>query len=242
MRCNFRLFQDPDKFCFGIDAVLLADFAKAKDGEKVCDLCSGTGVVPLLMLGRYPGTTYTGVEIQPDLADMACRSMKFNHVEDKVSVLCTDLRNRSSIAGPESFDVVTANPPYLKKSERSRKNESETVRLARHELTCTLQDVCRTAAYLLRFHGRFYLVHLPSRLAEIMEELRRAGLEPKTMQLVYPFTDKGPEQVLLMAMKGAGEGLEVLPPLVTYEKPGVYTPEMLEVYGIHGDRTDLPKL
>lgn len=233
-RGGFRLIQDPDKFCFGTDAVLLADFAKAKAGEKVCDLCTGTGVIPLLMLARYPGSFYTGVEIQPDMAEMAERSMILNDVEDKIRILGGDLRRIRFMLPANSFDVVTVNPPYMKVRPDSLKNDSSSVSLARHEIACSLSDVMAAAKFLLRTHGHFYMVHRPSRLSEIFEEMLKAGIEPKRMQLVYPYRDKEATQVLIEGTLGGGKEMRIEPPLITYEAPGVYTEEMLKVYGMDG--------
>ena len=233
-RGGFRLIQDPEKFCFGTDAVLLADFAKAKAREKVCDLCTGTGFIPLLMLARYPGSFYTGVEIQPDMAEMASRSMKLNEVEEQIRILTGDLREIRSLLPASSFDVVTVNPPYVKVRPDSLKNDSASVSLARHEIACSLSDVMAAAKYLLRTHGHFYMVHRPSRLSEIFEEMLKAGIEPKRMQLVYPYQNKEAAQVLIEGTLGGGREMRVEPPLITYEAPGVYTEAMLKVYGMDG--------
>ena len=230
-RGGFRIIQDPEKFCFGTDAVLLADFAKARAGEKVCDLCTGTGVIPLLMLARYPGSSYTGVEIQPDMADMASRSMQLNGVEGAIQIMAGDLREIRSLLPTSSFAAVTVNPPYMKVRPDSLKNGSASVSLARHEIACSLSDVMAAARYLLKTHGHFYMVHRPSRLSEIFEEMLKAGIEPKRMQLVYPYKDREATQVLIEGTLGGGQEMHVLPPLVTYEAPGVYTKEMLAVYG-----------
>jgi len=232
MRGGFRLIQDPDRFCFGTDAVLLSDFAKASGREKALDLCAGSGVVSLLMLARYPNAAYTAMEIQPELADMARRSAALNHVQDKITVIEGDLKNIRSLVTQGSFDVVTVNPPYM--AGQGLQNESESVRIARHEVACTLRDVIEAAAYALKYHGRLYMVHRPERLAEIMTELTLARLEPKQMRLIQPFEGKEPTQVLIMASKDGGKGLRVDPPLITYRAPGVYTDEMLAVYGDDG--------
>ncbi len=239
MRGGLRLIQDPDRFCFGTDAVLLSDFAKASAREKVLDLCAGNGVVSLLMLARYPSASYTALEIQPELADLARRSVELNHVEDKVSVIEGDLKEIRTRIRPGSFDVVTVNPPYM--AGQGLQNESESVRLARHEVACTLHDVVEAAAYALKYHGRFYMVHRPERLAEIMTELTLAKLEPKMLRLIQPFEGKEPTQLLVMASLGGGKGMRVLPPLITYRAPGVYTEEMLAVYGDDGHVHNKPE-
>ena len=265
-RGGYRLIQDPEKFCFGTDAVLLADFAKAKKGEKVLDLCSGTGVVPLLMLARYPQSLYTGLEIQEDMARMAARSMALNGVSDRVRILQGDLRKIREIQGPVdtgqntgdgslcsaadrtqrtvpcvlpcilpgSFQVVTVNPPYMKINDKSLQNQDMAVTLARHEVACTLADVLDAAKYALSYGGRFYMVHRPERLADIFREMSRVGIEPKIIQMVHPFLDKEAAQVLIFGTLGGRSGMKVLPPLITYKSPGVYTDQMLAVYGMDG--------
>ncbi|MCF0135200.1 MAG: tRNA1(Val) (adenine(37)-N6)-methyltransferase [Lachnospiraceae bacterium] len=231
-RGGFRLIQDPDCFCFGTDAVLLADFARASSRDKVLDLCAGSGVVSLLMLARYPGAHYTALELQKPLADMARRSMELNEVTDRVSVLQGDLREIRSMVSAGAFDVLTVNPPYMK--GQTIQNVSEAVRLARHEDTCTLRDVCEAAAYALKYHGKLFMVHRPERLAEIFSEMERVRLTPKVMQLVQPFSDKGAAQVLIQAVSHGAPGMKVLPTLNTYRSPGIYTEEMLKVYGMDG--------
>lgn len=231
-RGGFRLIQDPERFCFGTDAVLLADFAQAKNGEKVLDLCAGSGVVSLLMLARYPNASYTAMEIQPPLADMARRSMELNQVADKVSVIEGDLKDIRSLISAGSFDRVTVNPPYM--VGQAIQNESDSVRIARHEVACTLRDVCEAAAYALKYHGYLYMVHRPERLAEIFSEMERVHLTPKSMQLIQPFAGKAATQVVIMASSHGNPGMKILPTLNTYESPGVYTEEMLKVYGMDG--------
>lgn len=232
-RGGYRIIQDPDQFCFGTDAVLLADFAKARPGERVMDLCSGTGVVPILMLARYPKALYTALELQEDMAAMAQRSMELNQISDRVQVRQGDVCRVREAFAPESFQVVTVNPPYMK-ADQGLRSAAESVRLARCEIRCTLRDVMEAAAYLLRSRGRFYMVHRPSRLSEIFEEMQRVHIEPKRMQLVHPYADKEPTQVLIEGVLQGGRELRVLPPLITYEAPGVYTQKMLEVYGQDG--------
>lgn len=236
-RGGFRLIQDTDYFCFGTDAVLLADFAKARKGQRVIDLCAGNGVISLLMLERCQEAHYEALELQGKLCDLAKRSVKLNEVSDRVRVIQGDVRDIASCCQRGVYDVVTVNPPYSR--GQTLKNESSAVRLARHEETCSLRDVCEAAAYLLKYHGHLYMVHRPSRLAEIFEELARVHLEPKKMQLVYPFADREPSQVLIDASLSGGRELRVLPPLVVYEQPGVYTKQMLEVYGEDGHHSSV---
>ena len=237
-RGGYRIIQDPDRFCFGTDAVLLADFAKAKPGEAVMDLCSGSGVVPILMLERYPKAQYTALELQPEMADLARRSMQLNQIEDRVQVQQGDVKSIRQLFKAQSFQVVTVNPPYMK-ADHGLTSKAEAVQIARHEICCTLRDVIEAAAYLLPSRGRLYMVHRPQRLSEIFSELRRVSLEPKRLQMVHPYIDKEPAQVLIEAVRQGGTELRVQPPLITYEAPGVYTKQMLEVYGCDGHHSSM---
>lgn len=237
-RGGYRIIQDPERFCFGTDAVLLADFAKAKPGERVMDLCTGTGVVPILMLARYPKATYTALEIQEEMAELSMRSMRLNQIEDRVQVMQGDVRQVRRLFAPQSFQVVTVNPPYMK-AEHGLQSADRSVVLARHEICCTLQDVVEAAAYLLPSKGRFYMVHRPQRLTEIFDEMLRVRIEPKRLQFVHPYADKEPTQVLVEGVLQGGRELRVQPPLITYEAPGVYTKQMLEVYGQDGHHSSM---
>lgn len=239
-RGGYRIIQDPDKFCFGTDAVILADFARAKPGERVMDLCSGNGVIPILMLARYPKAAYTALEIQPEMAAMARRSMELNAVEDRISVLQGDLREIKTMGiRPHSFHVVTVNPPYMKTENPKLLNDTPAVQIARHEICCNLQDVMEAASHLLMSKGRFYMVHRPQRLAEIFEAMQRVNIEPKGLQLVHPYIDKEPTQVLIEGVYQGGREMRIKPPLITYEAPGVYTKQMLEVYGQDGHHSSM---
>lgn len=238
-RGGYRIIQDPEKFCFGTDAVILADYAKAKPGERVMDLCSGNGIVPILMLARYPKATYTSLEIQPEMAAMARRSMELNGIEDRITVLQGDLCDLPMQLKPHSFHVVTVNPPYMKTANPKLLNDTPAVQIARHEICCSLRDVMEAAAQMLMSKGRFYMVHRPQRLSEIFEEMQRVKIEPKGMQLVHPYIDKEPTQVLIEGVYQGGREMRIKPPLITYEAPGVYTKQMLEVYGQDGHHSSM---
>ena len=228
-RGSFRLIQDPSKFCFGMDAVLLAEFAKAADGERVIDLGTGTGVIPTLMAARYPGSVYTALELNPEMADMAARSCAMNGLTDRISVIRGDIRRVTELFPRASFGVVTANPPYFKAGSGAV-NDDEASTMARHEVCCTLRDVCEAAGYLLDRHGRFCMVHRPRRLPEIFAELRRVKLEPKRLRFVHPSEDREAVLVLIESEFGGNGELRVLPPLFEYAEPGVYSAEFLEIY------------
>lgn len=229
-RNGYRIIQDPKRFCFGMDAVLLAGFAKVKPGEKVLDLGTGTGILPILLEARTKGVSFTGLEIQPESADMAARSVRLNHLENKVHIVNGDIREADRLFGAGSYHVVTSNPPYMT-DLHGIKNPNEAKAIARHEILCTLEDVVSQAAKLLAPCGRFYLVHRPFRLAEILTCLCSHGLEPKRMRLVHSYEDREPNMVLIEALKGGRSGMTVEKPLIIFEKPVVYRSEIREVYG-----------
>ncbi len=223
------VIQDPEKFCFGMDAVLLSGFARIKKGEQVLDMGTGTGIIPILLESKTEGEHFTGLEIQEECADMAGRSVSYNGFQSSISIVQGDIKEAAGIFGAASFHVVTCNPPYMI-GEHGLKNPHMPKAIARHEVLCTLEDVVSQAAKVLKDRGRFYMVHRPFRLAEIMNILTKYKLEPKRMQLVHPFIDKEPNMVLIEARKGGNSRITVEPPLIVYEKPGVYTESILKIY------------
>lgn len=227
---GYMLIQNPEHFCFGIDAVLLAWFAKVKPGEKVLDMGTGTGIVPILLKARYPQGRYTGLEIQEDSASMARRSVAYNGLEEDIRIVTGDIKEAASTFGEASFEVVTTNPPYMIGSHGlTGENRAKTI--ARHETLCSLEDVIAQASRLLNEHGRFYMVHRPFRLAEIFHVMIQYKIEPKRMRLVHPYAEKEPNLVLIEGSRGGKSRITVEKPLIVYEKPGVYTNEILEIYG-----------
>ena len=229
-RNGYKIIQDPDRFCFGMDAVLLSGFAKASEGDKVLDLGTGTGIIPLLMEAKTKAAHLTGLEIQAESADMAERSVKLNGLSDKITIVNGDIKEAARLFGAASFDVVTCNPPYMTE-HHGLTNLHEPKAIARHELLCTLEDVISQAAKLLKPGGNFYMVHRPFRLADIIVLMREYKLEAKRMKLVYPFADKEPNMVLIEAKRGSKPRLTVEKPLVVYKEPGVYTDEIYDIYG-----------
>lgn len=229
-RNGYCIIQDPDRFCFGMDAVLLSGFAVVKDGARVLDLGTGTGIIPILLEAKTGAAHLTGLEIQPDSADMAKRSVALNGLEEKIDIVTGDIKEADKLFGAASFDVITCNPPYMI-GRHGLKNPEDAKAIARHEILCTLEDVISQAARLLVPGGKFFLVHRPFRLAEIMVMLKNYKLEPKRMRLVYPFVDKEPNMVLLEAARGGRPRMTVERPLIVYSSPGVYMPEIYEVYG-----------
>ena len=229
-RNGYQIIQKKDGFCFGMDAVLLSGFAAVKPGEKAIDLGTGTGIIPILLEAKYEGEHYTGLEIQDEVAEMAARSVALNHLEEKVSIVKGDIKEASRLFGAASFDVVTSNPPYMNDAH-GLKNPDLPKAIARHEVLCTLDDVAREAAKLLRPGGRFYLVPRPHRLIEIITALTKYKLEPKRMKMVHPFVDKEANMVLIEAVRGGKSMIKVEAPIVVYREPGVYTQEIYDIYG-----------
>lgn len=229
-RNGYQIIQKKDGFCFGMDAVLLSGFAAVKPGEKAIDLGTGTGIIPILLEAKYEGENYTGLEIQDEVADMAARSVALNHLEEKVSIVKGDIKEASRLFGAASFDVVTSNPPYMNDAH-GLKNPDLPKAIARHEVLCTLDDVTREAARLLRPGGRFYMVHRPHRLIEIITALTKYKMEPKRMKMVHPFVEKEANMVLIEAVRGGRSMIKVEAPIVVYREPGVYTREIYDIYG-----------
>jgi tRNA1Val (adenine37-N6)-methyltransferase len=228
-RDGLKLIQNPSWFCFGMDAVLLSAFAKAGAGDNCLDLGCGNGVIPILMSGRTEAEHFTGLELQADVAEMAERSVKYNHISDRVKIVNGDIKEALHIFAPSSFDVVTSNPPYLSHSH-GLVGTAKHKAIARHELCCTLADVIGNAAKLLKPLGHFYMVHRPFRLAEIITLMAAERLEPKRMRLVYPYVDKEPNMVLIEGVRGGNSRMTVEKPLIVYEKENVYTDEVKELY------------
>ena len=226
---GYFVIQDPKKFCFGMDAVLLSGFARVKKGETALDMGTGTGIIPILLSQRTEGKHFTGLEIQAECAEMADRSVKYNCLEDRIQIVEGDIKEAAGIFGAASFDVVTCNPPYMI-GQHGLTNPHMPKAIARHEILCTFDDVANQAARVLKDRGRFYLVHRPFRLVELMAALTKYKLEPKRLQLVYPYIDKEPNMVLIEACKGGNSRIQIERPLVVYEKPGVYTKDILELY------------
>lgn len=229
-RNGYRIIQNKDAFCFGMDAVLLSGFAVVKPEERAVDLGTGTGIIPILLEAKSEGKHFTGLEIQDEMADMARRSVALNRLEDKIEIVTGDIKEASRLFGVASFDVVTSNPPYMNDAH-GLKNLKLPKTIARHEVLCTLDDVVREAAKLLKPGGRFYMVHRPHRLIEIITVLTRYKLEPKRMKMVHPFVDKDANMVLIEAVRGGRSMIKVEAPVIVYQEPGVYTDEIYEIYG-----------
>ena len=227
---GLKIIQKTDGFCFGMDAVLLSGFASVKPGERALDLGTGTGIIPLLLSAKTKGDHFTGLEIQTEIMKMAQRSVALNGLEKKIDIIQGDIKEASRIFGAASFDVVTSNPPYMNDAH-GLKNPGDVKAISRHEVLCTLEDVVREGTKALKPGGRFYMVHRPHRLAEIITVMRQYKLEPKRMKFVHPFADKDANMVLIEAVRGGGAWLKLEPPVIVYKEPGVYTDEIYEIYG-----------
>lgn len=214
---GLELIQNPNGFCFGVDAVFLSDFARVKPGETVLDMGTGNGIIPILLTAKTEGKKFTGLEIQPDTADMARRSVAYNGLEDRVEIVTGDIREAAELFRPAFFDVITVNPPYMI-SEHGMRNPDDVKAAARHEVLCTLDDILRESMRLLQDKGRFYMVHRPFRLAEIMIKMNHYKIEPKRIQFIHPYIDREPVLVLVEGVRGAKSRVTVEPPVIIYER------------------------
>lgn len=229
-RNGYRIIQNPERFCFGMDAVLLSGFVRAKKQERCLDLGCGNGIIPILMEAKTEGKHFTGLEIQPESADIAKRSVALNGLQDRIDIVEGDIKDASKIFGASSFHVVTTNPPYMT-AQHGLTNLYEAKTIARHEVLCNLEDIIRESARLLMPGGRFYMVHRPFRLAEIISLMVQYRMEPKRMRLVYPYVDREPNMVLIEGLRGGKSRMTVEKPLIVYKEPGKYTDEIYDVYG-----------
>lgn len=228
---GLKIIQNTQKFCFGIDAVLLANFAAQDLGhkDKILDLGTGTGIIPLLLWGKVEPQKVVGLEIQRDMVEMAKRSVALNGLKDKIQILEGDIKNPPSQLISNTYDAIVTNPPYME-SNKGLTNPSEGKAIARHEILCNLEDIIRTAKRLLKPKGKFYIVHRPQRLVDILSIMRAVNIEPKKLRLVHPTQDKASNLVLIQGIKGGNPHLIVEKPLYVYQKDGDYTKE---IYGIY---------
>ena len=229
---GMKILQSEKYYRFTSDSVLLSRFARCKAGEVAADFCAGSGIVGLHFYALHQGMVacVTCFEMQKELADMNRRSVALNGLEEKIQIVEGDIREASQIFGAASFDVVTSNPPYMNDAH-GLKNPDLPKAIARHEVLCTLDDVVREASRVLKTGGRFYMVHRPHRLAEIITVLRGYKLEPKRMKMVHPFADRDANMVLIEAVKGGGVFLKMEAPVIVFKEPGVYADEIRDVYG-----------
>lgn len=227
---NLKIIQNKNGFCFGMDSVLLSDFAKEiKKGSKIADLGTGTGILPILLCAKTQNTKIVGIEIQKEMAEMANRSVLLNDLQARIEIICEDIKNLKEKYEKGSFDAIVTNPPY-KKQGTGKINENDSKLISRHEITANLEDFILATSYLLKDQGSFYMVHRPERLADILVTLRNYKLEPKILRMVYPNQEKEPNLVLIKAVKNAKPFLKVEKSLFVYKKDGEYTEEILKIY------------
>lgn len=229
---GIKILQSPKKFCFGIDAVLLADYAKnsIRKNQKIFDLGTGTGIIPLLMCASNKDADYTAIEIQEESALMAQKSVELNNLQDKIKIIQGDIKDIPLKFPANCAKIVTSNPPYMI-NEHGKQNPSDCKAIARHEVLCNLEDVVKAASHLLASEGHFFMIHRPFRLSEIFVILTKYKLEPKRMRLVLPHADEEPNLVLIEAVKGARPRITVEKPLIVRNSDGSYTEEIDLIYG-----------
>lgn len=214
---GYEIIQNPERFCFGIDAVLLSDFVRVKKEETVLDLGTGTGILPILLAAKTRGKHFTGLEIQAESADMAVRSVDHNQLGDRIDIVTGDIKEAAEIFRPAFFDVIVTNPPYML-AEHGLQNPGDAKAIARHEVLCTLDDILRESGKLLQeSKGRFYMIHKPFRLAEIIIKMNQYKIEPKRIQFIHPYVDKEPTMVLLEGIKGGKSRVKIEPPVIMYK-------------------------
>lgn len=227
---GLKLIQKKDAFRFGVDAVLLSHFANIKKSFRVMDLCTGTGIIPFLLLGKYEPKKIVGLEIQTDMAEMAIRSTILNKAEERVEFINKDLKDINFLKTLEKFDAITVNPPY-KLNNAGIVNSSDKLAIARHEVMCNLEDVIIASRTLLKDNGRLFMIHRPERLADIFCLMRKHKIEPKRVRMIHPNTKKAANIVLVEGQRDGGAFLKWEPPLYVYKDEGGYTEEIDIIYG-----------
>lgn len=230
LKNGYKIIQDSEKFKFGIDAILLSHFAfnQIRNNEKVIDLGTGNGIIPL-MIAKSRANSIVGLEIQEENVELAKRSVELNQLEEKIQIIHGDIKAVKKKFTKHSFDVVVSNPPYMI-NEHGKQNPTEAKSIARHEVLCNLEDIISAVDYLLKPFGKFFMIHRPFRLPEIFSLLTKYKIEPKRMELVSPFLQKEPNLVLIEARKNANPRLQIEENLIVYEKPGIYTEKINQIY------------
>jgi len=225
---GLKIIQNPEGFCFGIDAVLLANHVKLKPGDRVVDLGTGTGIIPILLAGKSKTCGFQGLEIQDSVFRMAKRSVLLNGLEDRIEILQGDIKTVTDLFSKSIYDVVTANPPYMHREGLINPKDAKAI--SRHEVACNLEDVVKGASALLRTHGRFYMIHRPNRLVDIMYYMRKHDVEPKELTMIQSKKGKAPKLLIIEGKKGSKRELKIKEPLIIYEEDGSYTKDALALY------------
>lgn len=226
---GLKIIQKTKAFRFGLDAVLLANFADVKKGNSVIDLGTGTGIISILLAGKTEAKSIVGLEVQKDIAEMADRSVKMNCLEDRVKIVCGDLKESVKLFGASSFDVVVTNPPYMNRGG-GLINLSDTKAISRHEILCSLEDVIKSSYKLLIPGGQFAMVHRPDRLVDIIWLMRNYSIEPKYIRFVHPSPYKKPNLILIKGTRQGRPQLKMMDPLYVYDEKGKYSKEINEIY------------
>ena len=225
---NLRIIQNDNVFSFSTDALLLGHFTNVKKRDNIMDLCSGNGVIPLVLSNKGQ-QMIDAVEIQEQLVDMARRSITYNQLEERIHMYQMDLKEAHRYFKPSQYDLVTCNPPYFKTNQQHQ-HQIDAHKIARHEIMCTLADCCYAARHLLKQGGRFIMVHRAGRLMDVLSHMRTYQIEPKKIYFIYSKLDKAAQTIVVEGRKGGNQGLEIQPPFYIYNKDGTYTEEMREIY------------
>lgn len=226
---GLRIIQNPHKFCFGIDAVLLANYATVKKGDRVVDLGTGTGIIPIIIAGKTKASTVTGIEIQGDMAQMAARSVAMNGLQNRIKIFAGDLKDVTSFVGAGTIDLVVSNPPYITDGH-GLVNPDSSKAIARHEIMCTFNDIVHSATKVLRNGGRLAVIHRSNRMVDVLLAMRKGGIEPKRLCMVHPKVNSKANLFLAEGIKGARGFLKISEPLIIYDEKGKYTDRVYKIY------------
>ncbi|MCE5500610.1 tRNA1(Val) (adenine(37)-N6)-methyltransferase [Staphylococcus pseudintermedius] len=228
IREDLRIIQNDAVFSFSTDALLLGHFTEVRKRDRILDMCAGNGVIPLLLSDKG-NNVITGVEIQPQLVNMAERSVQYNHLEDRITMVEMDINALIQAYSPAQFDLITCNPPYFK-ANQTNQHQLEAHKIARHEIYCTLDDCLRVSNHLLKEGGRVVMVHRAERMLDLFESMRHYRIEPKRLHMIYSKPGKAAQTIVVEGRKGGRQGLDIAPPFYIYDEQGDYTPEMKEIY------------
>ncbi|MBJ8322498.1 tRNA1(Val) (adenine(37)-N6)-methyltransferase [Staphylococcus pseudintermedius] len=228
IREDLRIIQNDAVFSFSIDALLLGHFTEVRKRDRILDMCAGNGVIPLLLSDKG-NNVITGVEIQPQLVNMAVRSVQYNHLEDRITMVEMDINALIQAYSPAQFDLITCNPPYFK-ANQTNQHQLEAHKIARHEIYCTLDDCLRVSNHLLKEGGRVVMVHRAERMLDLFESMRHYRIEPKRLHMIFSKPGKAAQTIVVEGRKGGRQGLDIAPPFYIYDEQGDYTPEMKEIY------------
>ncbi|EIW3383077.1 tRNA1(Val) (adenine(37)-N6)-methyltransferase [Staphylococcus pseudintermedius] len=228
IREDLRIIQNDAVFSFSTDALLLGHFTEVRKRDRILDMCAGNGVIPLLLSDKG-NNVITGVEIQPQLVNMAVRSVQYNHLEDRITMVEMDINALIQAYSPAQFDLITCNPPYFK-ANQTNQHQLEAHKIVRHEIYCTLDDCLRVSNHLLKEGGRVVMVHRAERMLDLFESMRHYRIEPKRLHMIFSKPGKAAQTIVVEGRKGGRQGLDIAPPFYIYDEQGDYTPEMKEIY------------